>query len=233
MERARKWCRRVVRRFYRPFALREIAKPTAQLLGYSLITDPEVFHPVCFLSTHVFIEYLRRFDFAGRRFLDMGTGSGVVGIDAARRGAIVTACDVNPRAVRLAARNAGRNAVAIEVVESNLFAAIPGRQFDVICFNLPFYAQDPGTPFEHALYGGRNFETIRDFASGCREALAPRGAIIVIFSEDSGRERILPLFAAANFIPAEERTALRNLERFYLVRLERSAASAPPAEDQR
>jgi release factor glutamine methyltransferase len=149
----------------------------------------------------------------------MGTGSGAVGIDAARRGAIVTACDVNPRAVRLTSWNAGRNAVAIEVLQSDLFAAIPERQFDVICFNLPFYARDPETPFGHALYGGRNLETVRAFAAGCRQALAPTGSIIVVFSEDSDRERILKLFAGADLVPTEERTALRNFERFHLVRL--------------
>lgn len=196
-----------------------------------MLTDPEVLHPVCFLSTHVFIEYLRRFDFAGRRFLDMGTGSGAVGIDAARRGALVTACDLNPHAVRLAARNAERNAVAIQVLESNLFAATTGRQFDAICFNLPFYADTPGTPFEHALYGGRNLETIRDFAWGCREALAPGGAIVVVFSEDAERGRVLSLFAAADFVPAEERTALRNFERFHLVRFERARSVLPGEEE--
>ena len=162
-------------RVYHPYALRQLAKPVTRLRGRTLLTDPEVFHPVCFLSTPVFLDYLSTVAVAGKRLLDMGTGSGTIGIFAASRGARVTACDINPRAVALAGKNARRNGVEMEVLASDLFSALDGRSFDLICFNLPFYAGEPRSPFEHALYGGPNFETIRAFADGCRRALAPGG----------------------------------------------------------
>ena len=66
----------------------QIAKPVTQLRGRTLLTDPEVFHPVYFLSTPLFLDYLSDYlstiAVAGKRLLDMGTGSGVVGIFAAR-----------------------------------------------------------------------------------------------------------------------------------------------------
>jgi release factor glutamine methyltransferase len=212
-----------------------MAKPVTRLRGRTLLTDPEVFHPVYFLSTPVFLEYLSDYlstiTVAGKRLLDMGTGSGMVGIFAASRGARVTACDINPRAVALAGENARRNRVEMEVLPSDLFSALPGRQFDVICFNLPFLAGTPRSVFELALYGGGDFETVRAFAHGCREALAPGGTVAVIYSEDSGPERIVSCFADAGLVTTDERTAYRFFERFHLLRLQQP--SAAPAEQHR
>lgn len=231
MESARRFCRRLFSRVYHPYALRQIAKPVTRLRGRTLLTDPQVFHPVCFLSTPVFLDYLATVAVAGKRLLDMGTGSGTVGIFAAGRGARVTACDINPRAVTLAGENARRNGVEMEVLASDLFSALEGRDFDLICFNLPFLAGTPRTVFEKALFGGDDFETVRAFALGCRRALAPGGAVVVIFSEDSGPDRIVPLFTEAGFVATDQRTTHRYFERFHLLQLR--PASAPPAEQHR
>jgi release factor glutamine methyltransferase len=231
MERARRFCRRLFHRVYHPYALRQIAKPVTRLRGRTLLTDPEVFHPVYFLSTPVFLDYLSTLAVAGKRLLDMGTGSGAIGLFAAIRGAQVTACDINPRAVSLAGENARRNGVEMEIMQSDLFASLGGRVFDVISFNLPFYRGQARSRFDAALFGGPDFETVRAFALGCREALAPGGTVVVIFSEDSGRDRILSLFGDAGLAPAEERVTRRYFERFHLVRLRRS--SSLPAEQHR
>jgi release factor glutamine methyltransferase len=182
---------------------------------------------VYFLSTPVFLDYLSTVAVAGKRLLDMGTGSGTVGIFAASRGAQVTACDINPRAVALAGENARRNGVEMEILASDLFASLAGRRFDVICFNLPFFADKPRSFFEHAFFGGPDFETIRAFADGCRRALAPGGTVAVIFSEDSGRDRIVSCFADAGFVTTDERTAHKYFERFHLLRLEMPPSAAP------
>jgi len=208
-----------------------MAKPETRLRGCTLLTDPEVFHPVYFLSTPVFLDYLSTVAVAGKRLLDMGTGSGMVGIFAAGRGARVTACDINPRAVALADENARRNGVEMEVVASDLFSSLAGRSFDMICFNLPFFAGEPRTAFEHAWFGGPNFETIRAFADGCRRALAPGGTVAVIFSEDSGHDRVMSCFSEAGLVTIDERTAYRYFERFHVLRLQLPPST--PAEQQR
>lgn len=69
--------------------------------------------------------------------LDMGTGSGIIGISCAKNGANVTCADINPYAVELTEKNAGLNDVNIKVVESDLFEKIKGK-FDVIVFNPPY-----------------------------------------------------------------------------------------------
>ena len=73
----------------------------------------------------------------GETFLDMGCGTGVVGIYAARRGAAVTAADISARAVSEAAANAERNGVTIRTVRGDLFERVPGR-FTRIAYNAPY-----------------------------------------------------------------------------------------------
>ncbi len=87
----------------------------------------------------------------------------------------------------------------------------------------------PRSVFEHALYGGTNFETIRTFADGCRRALAPGGTVAVIFSEDSGPDRMMSLFTEAGFVATDQRTARRYFERFHMLRLQ-LLPSPKPAE---
>ena len=47
----------------------------------------------------------------GRTLLDVGCGTGVLSIAAARQGFIVSGCDIDPDAVAISTRNADRNAV--------------------------------------------------------------------------------------------------------------------------
>lgn len=75
------------------------------------------------------------------RGLDLGTGSGYVGVYLAQRGWQVDAVDVSPRALALAARNAARNNVQLRLYESNLFSAVQGP-YDVIAFNPPMRADE-------------------------------------------------------------------------------------------
>ncbi len=75
---------------------------------------------------------------AGQEVLDLCTGSGVLALIAARRGAKVWAVDVDPRAVELASLNAAANRLRLVVIEGNLYAPVGSRSFDVIVANPPF-----------------------------------------------------------------------------------------------
>ena len=218
----RRLCRRVFNFFYRRHVLPRIAVPSeAWLLGRRFVTHPEVFHPVFFLSTRMLADHFDRIDLAGRRVLDMGTGSGAVGVFAAARGARVTACDVNPRAVALARENARENGVDMEVLESHLYAALAGRTFDLICFNIPFYPKPPESPLEHAFNAGHDFQTVRAFAEGTPQHLAEGGVVIIIFSEDSGYDRIVSFFTAAGLHRTGTRSLRKNFEEFFIVSFRR------------
>jgi release factor glutamine methyltransferase len=77
------------------------------------------------------------------RMLDMGTGTGIIGLHAARHGIDVTAVDIDGHAVETARSNGTRNNLDITVLQSNLFTAVQGC-FDIIAFNPPYLPAEDG-----------------------------------------------------------------------------------------
>jgi methylase of polypeptide subunit release factors len=73
------------------------------------------------------------------RALDVGTGSGVHALLAARHAKHVVATDVNPRALAFTELNAALNGLRnIEVREGSLFEPVAGETFDLIACNAPY-----------------------------------------------------------------------------------------------
>jgi methylase of polypeptide subunit release factors len=82
-----------------------------------------------------------------RATLDLGTGSGVLALTAARHSEHVVATDLNPRAVSFAAFNASLNGIeGIEFLVGDTFAPVAGRTFDLIFSNPPFFIS-PGNGY--------------------------------------------------------------------------------------
>jgi methylase of polypeptide subunit release factors len=72
------------------------------------------------------------------RALDIGTGCGVQALHLSRHASQVTATDVSPRALRLAATTFALCDVAAELVEGDLGDAVGDRTFDLVVCNPPF-----------------------------------------------------------------------------------------------
>jgi release factor glutamine methyltransferase len=94
------------------------------------------------------------------RVVDIGTGSGNLAVAVAHQHARarVTAVDLSPEAVAVAARNAVRHRVAdrIRFLTGDLFDPIPGgEQFDFILSNPPYIAHED---LERLPPGVRNYE---------------------------------------------------------------------------
>ena len=96
-------------------------------------------HPTTSFCLHEIVRCLKN----GTRvsFLDIGTGSGILAISAAKLGyAPVHAFDFDPEAVRVARENANKNAVDSQVkLTRGDITTLPlksARQYDLICANL-------------------------------------------------------------------------------------------------
>ena len=75
----------------------------------------------------------------GGRALDVGTGSGIHALLAARHSKHVVAVDVNPRALAFTALNAALNGLQnLECRAGSFFEPVEGETFDLIVCNAPF-----------------------------------------------------------------------------------------------
>ncbi len=120
---------------------------------------------------------------ANAQVLDLGTGSGIGAIFAARRAARVVATDINPQAVQCAQMNAQalRLNHKIELRTGDLFEPVHGEQFDVILFNPPFYR---GQPRDMADRAWRSLDVFDRFLRELPLHLCPGGFALIILSTD-------------------------------------------------
>ncbi len=149
---------------YRPLLLRYLAADRTYCYdGFDLVVRQGVFHPAFFGSSKVFARFLKHQRLLNQEVLEIGCGSGLLALTAARAGGRVTACDINHAAVACTRENAQRNGLDVKVVASDLFNNVPRRAFDVVIVNPPFYAGDPTDDASHAWYCGTEFDFFHRF----------------------------------------------------------------------
>jgi release factor glutamine methyltransferase len=119
---------------------------------------------------------------------DVGTGSGIIAITAAKHltSSSVTAIDVSPAALAVTKQNAADHGVAerIDFIESDLFAAVPPeRTYDIIASNPPYV-------------GEAEFATlalsIKDFEPRTALVAGPQGTEVIERLVSQAAERLKP-----------------------------------------
>ena len=111
------------------------------------------------------------------RVLDMGTGSGAIAVTLALESTTsnVTACDYSTDALKVAAKNAQRLGAKVEFIESNWFAALQHRRFELIVANPPYIAGGD----KHLAEGDLRFEPEMALTDGSSDGLGSIRAIVV------------------------------------------------------
>jgi len=173
------------------------------MAGFRLAIGPTIYDPRFYRAPAYFAEFIRGLDLADKNVADVGTGSGIQALSAARAGAAkVLAIDVNPHAALAAAANARENGFAQRVlaIASDLFSAIsPATKFDVIVSNPPFCDGKAWDVADRAWRAGPQYRDIAPFFLQARERLAPDGIMYLILTSMSDLEFLGALVQQAGF----------------------------------
>ena len=187
------------------FILKRRRTTVVQAAGFELVVRPTVFHPRIFLTSEFFAAFVDRLDLRGKRVADVGTGSGIIALAAARAGAAnVVAVDINPNAARTALDNARVNGFngRVTAVCSNLLSALaPRRQFDVILSNPPYFPEEPLDLADRAWNAGPGYRDIAPLFEQARARLAPGGSMYLLISSGSDFELLGSLIERAGLFP--------------------------------
>ncbi|GGX20118.1 methyltransferase [Streptomyces lomondensis] len=175
----------------------------------------------------------------GAEALDVGTGTGALALEAARRGLRVTAVDVSRGAVWAARLNARLAGLPVRIRQGNLFEPVRGESYDLILANPPYVP----APDDHreprgaarAWDAGGDGRLVVDRI--CREApglLRPGGVLLLVQSALSGPDLTVGQLRAAGLKAAVTRRrripfgpVLRGRERWL-----RERGLLPAAEDK-
>lgn len=169
----------------------------------------------------------------GLRLLDMGCGSGIIGItlalELAQLRPEVVLADISEDALSLTLENATSLGARVKTYRSDLFSAwdapvesgvTPPDQFDVVLANLPYVpdgeqvsaevSHDPAT----ALYGGEDgLDVVRRFLKEALPHLAPGAFVLLEVGHDQG-EATRVLMQEGGYECAEVLTDMSGKARF-------------------
>ncbi|WEO99963.1 HemK2/MTQ2 family protein methyltransferase [Streptomyces sp. FXJ1.172] len=137
--------------------------------------------------------------------LDLGTGSGVLAVEAARRGGRVTAVDISRRAVAVTWLNALLNGETLRVRRGDLAKAVPGLRFDLVIANPPYVpAPTATTPrgLARSWDAGANGRLLIDrICDAVPSVLRPTGTLLIVHSDLCGVDATLTRLEEAGLRP--------------------------------
>lgn len=209
------------------FARRLRGEPIAYILGerefFGLVlhTSPEVLIPRP--ETELLVELALDRLTASSRVLDMGTGSGAIGIALAhsRPDARVTALDASEAALAVARRNAERHNAKVRFLFSDWYDGLRNEQFDMIVSNPPYIvAGDPHLsegdlrfePVDALTDHGDGLSAIRTISGGAPAHLVSGGWLLMEHGYHQARE-VRELLVRQGFREVQSWKDLAGIER--------------------
>jgi len=209
---------------------------TIRVNGFEIAVLPAVFHPRWHFTTPFFasqVPVLVRS--GGAAVLEVGAGTGVVAMSAARSAGRVVATDLNPVSVACARMNVLNNGLAgkIEVYVGDMFDPVVGERFDLILCNPPYFRGTPRTDAELAYKAGEDLEWIARFVREAHNVLTEEGSVACVLGEAAELQPILSMFSSAGWVGhvVAEREVVA--ERLYIWQFRREDIRSEVADDVR
>lgn len=181
----------IVARTYKPLLVRYLSK--TRMYDYENIRleiPPQVFHPGFFFSTNMLLNYIKELPLKNKSFLELGCGSGLISIYAEKKGAKVTATDINPTAIESLRKNSKRNDARLTIIQSDLFKNIPAQRFDIIAINPPYYKKNPVSARDYAWYCGEKGEYFESLFRQLKDFIHPDSETYMVLFDGCDMEMI-------------------------------------------
>ncbi|MEU7073368.1 HemK2/MTQ2 family protein methyltransferase [Streptomyces narbonensis] len=157
-----------------------------------LVALPSVYRPQA--DTYLLAQALTHEELGpGTDVLEIGTGTGALALQAAHRGASVTAVDVSWSAVATARVNAAVRRLPLRVLHGDFVARTEGRRFDLVVTNPPYVpaprARLPSRGPERAWDAGPDGRLVIDrICAAAPDLLRPDGVLLMVHSGMCGPE---------------------------------------------
>lgn len=193
----------IVARTYRPLLVKYLSKTrTYSYRNITLEIPSGVFHPGFFFSTKLLLRYISKQHLRQKSFLELGAGSGLLSIYAAKQGAFVVATDINEIAVSCISKNVKMNEVKADIILSDLFDKVPVRSFDILAINPPYYKKNPVFNSDHAWYCGEKGEYFEKLFKSLKNYMHERSDAFMVLC-DGCDLKMIDEFAKKNFLKLE------------------------------
>lgn len=166
--------------------------------GLSIETEDSIYEPAedSFLAAELIEEQLGATEESDLDIIDIGTGTGILGMVAARstKVAAVTFADINKGAIVLAKRNVSSNEkffnAGCHFIVSDLFIKVKGK-FDLIIFNAPYLRRNEDEDNSIDLVSGeKGIELTLKFIDYALLHMKPNARIILVASSLSEFEAL-------------------------------------------
>jgi release factor glutamine methyltransferase len=169
-----------------------------------------VFHPKLFFSTGYFYSFIEKLQLKDKKFLELGSGSGILSMLAYSKGAHVTATDIDDKALENTRYNFSKNFSPLDnlrLIHSDVFENIPVSKFDVIVINPPYYFKKVEHFSQRAWYCGANGEYFEKLFSRIKDYMHDGTEVYMILNEKCEIARIETIASRHRvlFIVADEK----------------------------
>ncbi len=161
----------------------------AKYSGISIESCDRVYRPA--EDTFLILDNIK----PGNTVLEIGCGTGIISVYCAVLGRVVTCCDVSPDARTCAEKNAIRNHIELDIVDSQLFNKIEGK-YDTIVFNPPYLPTEDRYEDSGQWDGGKDgFDHTRPFLKAAHYFLNEGGSIYIILTSLTDVESLIQEFS--------------------------------------
>jgi len=161
-----------------------------EVLGKKFVVFPSVFSPKYFFDTEFFAKEIDVNE--GEEFLEIGSGTGIISVILALKGAKVTCTDINPMAIKNTKENAQRHNIDITILEGDVYDPLQeDKKFDTIFWNTPFgFVEGELDNLEKAVFD-KEYKATERFIKESKKYLKPNGRLLIGFSSTLGRLDLL------------------------------------------